>query len=372
MTQTVCLNMIVKNEAYVIRRCLDSALPHISSWVIVDTGSTDDTRELVCQHLASVPGELHERPWRHFGHNRTEALDLARGKADYILVLDADEVLEVPSGFAWPVLTADAYLAQHRDDRDNSYWRVHLVRDGLPWRFVGPVHEVVQCLAPCSVERMAAVTVRGLFDGARNADRLRKFERDIELLKTALNEEPDNPRYLFYLAQSYRDCNQFLEAIDTYERRFRMGGWEEEAWCALYQAARVRETLGGDFAEALQAYLRAYQYRTTRAEPLYHLARHYREAGDYALAHLFAAKAVEIPPPNDILFVEQSVYLWKARDELAVASFFLGQVQQAAALLDDLLASDALPADERPRLEKNRRLCERSLRSQNERPAVDD
>jgi tetratricopeptide (TPR) repeat protein len=246
---------------------------------------------------------------------------------------------------------------------------VHLMRDGLPWRFVGPVHEVVQCLAPCSVQRIAGVTVRGMFDSARNADLIRKFERDVELLKTALSEEPNNPRYLFYLAQSYRDCNQFLEAIDTYERRFRMGGWEEEAWCALYHAARVRETMGGDFAEALQAYLRAYQYRTTRAEPLYHLARHFREAGDYALAHLFAARAVEIPLPNDILFVEQSVYRWKALDELAVASYFVGQVERAAQLLDQLLASGALPLEERARVEKNRRLCERSLEKPSGHPA---
>ena len=61
---TICLNMIVKNEAHVIRRCLDSVRPIVDSWVIVDTGSSDGTQEIVRNWFADIPGELHERPWR--------------------------------------------------------------------------------------------------------------------------------------------------------------------------------------------------------------------------------------------------------------------------------------------------------------------
>ena len=88
----VCLNMIVKNEAHVIRRCLDSVLPHIDTWVIVDTGSTDGTQELIRDYFAKAgkPGELHERPWKDFGHNRDEALQMARSKARYTMFIDAD------------------------------------------------------------------------------------------------------------------------------------------------------------------------------------------------------------------------------------------------------------------------------------------
>ncbi|HEX6274755.1 MAG TPA: glycosyltransferase, partial [Polyangiaceae bacterium] len=106
--------MIVKNETRVIKRCLDSVRPFIHHWVIVDTGSTDGTQELVKKLLAGVPGELHERPWRNFGYNRTEALELARGKADYILIMDADEVFEVPPGFRMPALEDEQCLILHR------------------------------------------------------------------------------------------------------------------------------------------------------------------------------------------------------------------------------------------------------------------
>jgi glycosyltransferase involved in cell wall biosynthesis len=70
---TICLNMIVKNEAPVIGRCLASVRPLIDQWVIVDTGSTDGTQALIREALADLPGVLIERPWVDFAHNRNEA-----------------------------------------------------------------------------------------------------------------------------------------------------------------------------------------------------------------------------------------------------------------------------------------------------------
>jgi glycosyltransferase involved in cell wall biosynthesis len=108
--QTVCLNMIVKNEAGVVQRCLDNVLPFIDHWIIVDTGSTDGTQKIIQDHLSDVPGELHERPWRNFGANRSEALELAKSKADYVLIIDADDVLDTVPGHTIPLeFTDDAY-----------------------------------------------------------------------------------------------------------------------------------------------------------------------------------------------------------------------------------------------------------------------
>ena len=91
--QTVCLNMIVRDDSQVLRECIASVSRFIDYWVIVDTGSEDDTPDLVSHLLSDIPGELHHRDWVNFGENRTQALELARGKSDFVLFMDADNVL---------------------------------------------------------------------------------------------------------------------------------------------------------------------------------------------------------------------------------------------------------------------------------------
>src|SRR5580704_12293904 len=136
---TLCLNMIVKNEAKVIARCLESVKPIIDSWVIVDTGSTDGTQALVRSIMGDLPGELHERPWRDFGYNRTEAIQLARGKADYLFVIDADDLLVVPPGFVVPELAEDSYYVRV-EYAGTTYWRLHVFRSDLDFRYGGVLH----------------------------------------------------------------------------------------------------------------------------------------------------------------------------------------------------------------------------------------
>ena len=109
--QTVCLSMIVKNEASVITRCLSSVRPIIDYWVIVDTGSTDGTQDAIRSLMMDLPGGLYERPWHDFAHNRNEALDLARPHGKYVLIIDADDVLEFDKGFQTPILEADSYAS---------------------------------------------------------------------------------------------------------------------------------------------------------------------------------------------------------------------------------------------------------------------
>ena len=214
--------MIVKNESRVIRRCLDSVRPFIDTWVICDTGSTDGTQDIVREHLKDIPGELHERPWRDFGHNRTEALELARGKADYTLVIDADEVLIAAPDFQMPALTADEYQNPAFGwRRRTSFFLSQLVRSALPWRYVGVLHEVIICDQAHSTARLEGLTTKGLFDGARNTNPQRS-QADAALLEAALQNEPNNARYVFYLAQSYRDAGELPRSIEAYERRATM------------------------------------------------------------------------------------------------------------------------------------------------------
>lgn len=343
--------MIVKDEATVIERCLTSVRPFIDYWVIVDTGSTDDTAARIKAAMQGLPGELHHRPWKNFGHNRSEALALARDKADYLFFIDADEQLGALPGAAFRSLVAPAYSMETRYG-ELSYDRVNLVSTALPWRWVGVLHEFLDAGEPVAQPRLPGLWIQVTPDWARSSDPL-KFEKDAAVLEAALREEPDNARYVFYLAQSWRDAGHLQAALQQYDRRAEMGGWDEEAWYARLQAARMADLLGSPHNEVITRYLDAHEARPSRAEPLLLLATYLRAREQWNSAYLFACAASAMALPPDRLFVDLEVYRWRAQDERALAAFYTRRYAEAEKIWTGLLATDALPPFERPRVEKN-------------------
>lgn len=347
----ICLTMIVKNESKVIRRCLESAMPLCSTWVIVDTGSTDGTQELIRETLKDVPGELHERPWRNFGHNRTEAMRLARGKADYLLILDADEELASAEGFRMPPLTHDRYLIRTFYG-GITYYRTQLVRGSRDWRYEGVLHEYITCDEPCTEAKLEGLAVISHPDGARSSDP-DKYRKDAAVLEEALRAEPENARYAFYFAQSLRDAGEPARALEAYEKRRAMGGWEEEVWYSMLQIAKLREHLGGPREAVCAAYLSAFQFRPNRAEPLCDLARLHRGWGEHALAYLYAHQAARMPRPDDLLFIDDAVYAWRSLDEWAISAYYVGRHSEAIKANWTLLSGGLLPPTEADRVRRN-------------------
>jgi glycosyltransferase involved in cell wall biosynthesis len=348
---TICLNMIVKNEAPVMTRCLASVLPFVDAWMIVDTGSTDGTQAIIRNAARSKPGELHERPWASFGHNRSEALQLARGMADYVLFIDADEMLRLPPSFDLPALDGDGYYLSC-EYAGTTYGRCALVSAALPWRWEGVVHEYLTCDQPFTLQTLAGPTIVVAHDGARSRDPL-TYLKDAALLEEALAHDPDNARNVFYLAQSYRDAGELARSRDVYRRRAGMGGWDEEVWFSLFQAAILEERLGADAAVVSAAYLRAFQNRPTRAEPLVALASFHRRRAEYALAFIYAQHAAACPRPSDLLFVDDAVYRWRALDELAVSAFYAGRLDDGRTAMLRLVQDGCVPQAERLRILKN-------------------
>jgi tetratricopeptide (TPR) repeat protein len=351
-TPTVCLNMIVKDEAHVIERCLASVKAILSHWVIVDTGSTDGTEGVIRRCLEGIPGELHKRAWKDFATNRNEAIELARGKADYLLVMDADDVIEVSPGFTPGALTLDSYEVRI-EDAGNTYYRPQVFRSDLDYRYLGVVHEALRSSGPRTSGRIEGLVYKRLGGGARSADP-EKYRKDALILEEALAAEPHNSRYAFYLAQSWRDAGEPDKAVAAYQRRVAMGGWEEETWAALLAIAQQLEHMDRGDDAIIAAYLRTYEYRPLRAEALCYVAKFCRMKNRLPLAHVFASAAIAIPKPTgESMWVDESVYTWRSWDEYAISAYYVGRHEEAIAANERLLAGPDLPGEERERVRKN-------------------
>lgn len=352
--QTICLCMIVKDEAPVIRRCLETVRPLIDHWIIVDTGSTDGTQDVVRDSLRDLPGEVVERPWRDFAYNRSEALRLARPHADFSLIIDADDTLEIDPDTRLPELTQDSYYLEIRD-RGSTYWRQQLVRNALPWRYEGVLHEFLACDEAESTGSLTGIRMYRGHDGARRRNP-ETYRRDAEILARALESETDPfliSRYSFYLAQSYSDYGEKAKALDYYLKRAGLGFWREEEYVALHRAAGIMAELGYPPEEVLATYRRAREINPARVEAYHGASSFCRRIGSNEEGYRIAKEALDLTPPSDVLFLEEWVYDYGLADEFSVNAFWAGHYRESLEAALKLLGSPKLPADQRDRIAKN-------------------
>lgn len=316
----LCLNMIVKDEAAIIERCIASIAPVADWYVVCDTGSSDDTRQRIERAFSAhgVAGEIHAIPFGDFSTARNRALELARasrGAFDYLLLADADMELVVADPAFRDALDAPAYRVVQRNG--TVYWNTRLVRRDTQARYVGATHEYLALdAAPARLDGIAFA------DHANGSSRPGKFARDVKLLAAALDADPGDARAMFYLAQTYRDAGRHAEARDWYRKRADAGGFDEEVWYALWMHARSSLALGDDVG-FVDGCLSAYERRPTRAEPLADLARYYRERGQNETAMLWVEAGQRIPyPHDDVLFADEAVYAYALRYEASIAGWY--------------------------------------------------
>ncbi len=294
----ICLNMIVKNESKIIQRLLSSVLPFIDTYCICDTGSTDNTKELIREffHTKQIDGKIVEEPFVNFEHNRTFALKACQGMSEFVLLLDADMVLEYPGGddaikkLRSKLPTVDmCHLFQ---GTANFYYKnVRIVRNDGQYSYWGVTHEVINSPPGAKVYLVPReeIFIHDIGDGGAKDD---KYLRDIRLLTEGLKKEPNNDRYLFYLGNSYHDCGQFENAIETYKRRISVGCWEQEVWMSYYKIGSCYKNLG-KMPDAIHWWMKGYQYMPSRLENIYEIIHYYRQEKEYQTAAVYCTLALE-------------------------------------------------------------------------------
>lgn len=352
----LCLNMIVRNEAGRIERALKSVAPYIDYWVINDTGSTDDTVEIVETFFAGrgIPGHFIHGQFHDFSQARNEALDAARAAQypwNYLLLCDADMELVVEDANFKDQLRGDqAYLLVQKGG-STAYHNTRFVNRLATGRYIGVTHEYLD--VPAHTE------IKGVWynDHADGSNRGNKAKRDIRLLRTDLKRDPKNGRSWFYLGNSYKDDGQYQKAITAYEKVAEVGSWDEEVWYSKYQTGCCWSALGNK-AKFIEAMLDAYNYRPSRAEPLWEVAKYYREKSQPRVGVIYAEEAMRIPYPKDLLFVQEFVYTTGAREEFSICGYYdESRRKRAYDVMNKLALDPKVPWFNRDMAKKNMFFC---------------
>lgn len=343
--------MIVKNEAPVIKRCLDSL--QVEKWIdyflIVDTGSTDGTQDIIRNYFADkqIDGAVVEYPFTDFADCRNVAFQHIKDKVNYVFWIDADEELTFNKGFSF------LGLKKIIENYDYAYFRCvnngfqfrnnHLFSTDLEWKWYGCVHEYIEVVG---VEIMAKTTIEGCQlvyneDGNSWGDKIAKAHKHIELLEKQHEEEPCRGRWLFYLGQTWRAIpsrEAKEKAVSYYEARVALykRGREPEVYVSKLMSLCLRQELGQKLLP--YQFEECADYDDSRIEHVMHANAIYREQKNYSAAYAHSKEAYKkyMKPPLGIseLLLDLSVYTFSCAHVHAINCYYTRRAKEGLAVLE--------------------------------------
>mgnify|MGYP006410167183 CR=1 FL=1 len=336
MEKTICLNMIVKNESAIIIRLLNSVLPIINTYCICDTGSTDNTIELIEQYFKDkkINGVIFHETFKNFQYNRNIALHKCKNMADFILLLDADMKLEINDKRRFlKLLNHNSYYTILQGTRDFMYENIRLIpNESLllnKTMYIGVTHEYLS--TPNQFKELKleknVLFIKDIGDGGCKQD---KFKRDISLFLSEFKLNPgseNNPRYNFYLANSYYNNSDDYNAIKYYKKTIKLNGWYQERWYSCYRLGLIYKERSNS-QKAIYYWLEASNIIPERLENIYHIIKYYREKENkQKIAFLFYMNFVYGKIPNlkkrtKYLFLENDIYLYKLYYEYQILAYY--------------------------------------------------
>jgi tetratricopeptide (TPR) repeat protein len=327
MSPTIVLNMIVKNESNIITRLFDSVIDIIDTFCICDTGSTDNTVNVIQEYFDNkkIKGRIVLEPFKNFEHNRNIALKSCIGMADFVLLLDADMQLIVNNFDKLLLNNYDHFMVFQGNDTF-FYQNLRIVKNNGLYSYKGVTHEYINT-PHGSTSFLLSKDIFFINDIGDGGCKQNKFERDVNLLTDGILKEPNNDRYHFYLANSYFDLGKFDQAIDTYKKRIAFGGWQEEVWFSYYKIGIAYINMG-EIEKAIHTWMDGFQYYQNRLEGIYEIIKYYRLNSKHLLANIYYEIAKKILDQNtnrdNCLFLQNDIYTNKIYYEYTIIAYYLG------------------------------------------------
>jgi glycosyltransferase involved in cell wall biosynthesis len=374
MKPSLAFATMCKNEEHCIRQTLDSVAPYVDYIVVCDTGSTDNTVQIVKDFFSEtgIKGEVFVDEWIGFDHNKNLMMERVYNTTDYLLHLDADDYLMGNFSFLEDDRGSDLYLMTLK--RKGTSWKATVVYNNrLRWKFIGVAHTIIRCTDRESYN-VGDLSDRGWIDaeerGARKEDPM-KYLRDAERLSkqfwdTAF-EDPHNlnSRSAFYTAQSYADYGMHEEAIKWYSLYIRLRkNWVEETFEAQMRISLMMMHLNYSTERIIEEMKKAINLFPDRAEPYFHLGMYMNQQKRFEEAYRYLSEAktfsLEEVEKKYSLFVQERMYGKFLNDELSVACYWLGRFEEGYKLLMNIV-EDPDFAGSRERLLENKAAFEHSM-----------
>ena len=344
----ISLVCIVKNEEDILERMIDSVKDIVDEFVIVDTGSTDSTLNIISKYQKPI-----EIPFTNYVDTKNEALKKATGK--YILFMDADEVLYEGQDKILDIIKNENFDALSckitEGSRDYNtttlqYDRIRMWKNNNNWKFVGPgVHEVISGNGKIIFDNDIKIR-HDHFDKSSENTNARKFIQWRDLLMNHLEKYPNDSRALFYLARTYKDLSNDLSSIDVYKKYLNItdNNYIDERWQAAYDVASIYMKLG-DFKKAFEYCDLAESIDCRRCEHMNLRAEIFYLLHDYDSAIEFYKISSNRPIPGNVsLFLNPFEYVL-GKEQLALSYYWNKNYDESEKVYLELL--DESPLDQR-------------------------
>ena len=338
MEQTLCLNMIVKDESHIIERTLNNLEKYFkfSYWVISDTGSTDNTREIIKEYFKKrkIDGELIDTEWKNFGYNRNVALKNAYNKSDYVLFFDADDRIE--GEFYLPRLTED--MIHLWFGPGTRYNRPLIVNNRKRWKWRGVLHEFIIYDDEGPMNKEAYIegnyqVISGR-EGARSKDP-NKYYNDAKMLEEGFNEEINKDyglatRYAYYISQSYRDSGpKYKEETKKWSlKTIELGGWEQERYLSCIQVSKIYSE-ENDFENEIKYLYKAIEIDPERMEAVINLVESFYSRGFHMFIYMIYQYFKNYKLPRNKLFLSEYVYNNVLEYYYSISGFYINKKKEA-------------------------------------------
>jgi len=349
---TIGLLLMLKNESARLSVTLNSVIGAVDALIVFDTGSTDNTVDIVknfCE-LQKINLYLIEGEFIDFSTSRNVSLDFADTvNVMYLLLMDCNDELQGPTNDVKAGPTKLREFAKRASEKETSgflvcqkwwsgqhdkYFNIRIVKNNHGWRYFGSVHEWMKDTTRAGPEPAHQVmrlpdeivlfqdrTLDNNKSGAR-------FSRDRILLLEEFKKNPKDPRTLFYLAQTCECLNNREEALYYSKLRLEEKGFEEEIFHSYMRCGNCCVLLSHDWSDSMKWYMKAYEF-SNRAEPLVKIANHYREQQKWHVAYTFIRQACELTYPEHlILFVDSGCYDYMRWHIMGIVGYYVGRLSE--------------------------------------------